>query len=128
MDQLWTFSWPQLVIIELRFNYSPSSYIVSLYNHIEMFSSRQMVFSLFSFHTHKTWKGLTCYFVTTLSHNLIQFTCNLLSNHLQRWIGSIHIQCESVQCAFHVDAINLNQFTFNAHYFCCVDRPYMFHT
>ena len=57
--------------------------------------------------------------MTKLSRKLIQSTSNSHSNHLRRWIGLIHIECESVQCAFHVDAIN-------AHYFCCVDRPFVF--
>ena len=47
--------------------------------------------------------------VTKLSHKFIQSTGNLHSNHLQRWTGSIHIQCESVQYTFFVDVINGNQ-------------------
>ena len=44
-----------------------------------------------------------------ITHKVIQSTCNSHSNHLQRWIGSICIQCESAQCTFRVDAINSNQ-------------------
>ena len=61
--------------------------------------------------------------VTKLSRKFVQSTCNSHSNHLRRWIGLIRIQCESVQCAFRVDAINSHQCAFNAHYFCRVDRP-----
>ena len=48
--------------------------------------------------------------VMKLSRNFIQSTCNSHSNHLRRWIGLIHIQCESIQCAFHVDAMNSHYF------------------
>ena len=44
-----------------------------------------------------------------LSCKFIQSTCNLHSNYLRRWIGSICIQFKSIQCAFRVDTINLNQ-------------------
>ena len=55
--------------------------------------------------------------MTKLLLKFIQSTFSLHSNHLQRWIGSICIQCKPVQCAFHVDAIDLYQCAFNVHIF-----------
>ena len=87
---------------------------------IETFSTRQaLLCSLFSFQAHKTWNGLACQRIVTILS--LQSTCNLHSNHLRRWIGPIHVQYKSVQCAFCGDANNLNQCTFT--YFRHVDRP-----
>ena len=51
----------------------------------------------------------------------VYFMDTILFFSCQVWL--ICIQRKSVQCPFHVDTINLNQHTFNAHYLCHVDRP-----